>query len=91
MIVILCLLGFCFIGFVIYIAIRCLDERLWIIDSEKRNASMKIRELAKYCESIDIDCDICEHKKECEDFNNRMKEISPYGMIEMADNGIELK
>ena len=27
---------------------------------------MKIRELAEYCSSIEIDCDKCEHKELCD-------------------------
>ena len=46
---------------------------------------MKIRELAKYCESINIDCDVCENKKECDDFQYKLEDISPCGLVEMID------
>ena len=52
---------------------------------------MKIRELAKYCESIDIDCDVCENKKECDDFQYRLEDISPFGVVGMIDNNIDIK
>ena len=49
-----------------------------------------LQELAEYCKSIDIDCDKCEHKKECEDFQDRIEEISPFGMVEMVDNDVDV-
>ena len=51
---------------------------------------MKIRELAKYCESIDIDCDVCANKKECDDFQYRLEDMSPFGVVGMIDNNIDL-
>lgn len=35
---------------------------------------MKIRELAEYCSSIEIDCDKCENKAQCEEMENITKE-----------------
>ena len=51
---------------------------------------MKIRELAKYCESIDIDCDKCEHKKECQKLAYELDEISAIGVVELIDSNKEL-
>ena len=47
---------------------------------------MKIRELATYCKSIDIDCDKCEHKASCENLQNFLEDQSPYGLVRFVDD-----
>lgn len=47
---------------------------------------MNVKELGEYCNSININCDVCEHKKECEKFTNVIEEISPCGFINLANN-----
>lgn len=45
---------------------------------------MKIRDLAKYCDSININCDICEHKRECESMQAFLEDLSPYGVVKLV-------
>lgn len=52
---------------------------------------MKLVQLANYCETIEINCDICEHKKECEIFTYKLEEISPFGLIDLVNKNPELK
>jgi hypothetical protein len=51
---------------------------------------MKFSELAKYCESICIDCDVCEHQKECKHMLEHLEDMSPKGVKEMVEEDIEL-
>ena len=46
---------------------------------------MKIRELAEYCSSIEIDCDKCEHKELCDGLQYKLEDISPLGLIDLVD------
>lgn len=46
---------------------------------------MTIKELAEYCRTIDIDCDKCEHKSECQKMSAYLEDISPYGVVQMVE------
>jgi len=46
---------------------------------------MKIKELADYCKSVEIDCDKCEHKYICEKFVSAIEDASPFGIVEMVE------
>lgn len=51
---------------------------------------MKIKDLAKYCESINIDCYKCEKTKECKIFQENLEDISPYGLIDLIEKNKEI-
>lgn len=51
---------------------------------------MKFSELANYCESIDINCDVCEHQKECKHMLTHLEDLSPKGVREMVEKDMEL-
>lgn len=51
---------------------------------------MRIRELAEYCNSIEIDCDKCENKAQCEEMGNILQDISPFGVVDFVDKNTEL-
>lgn len=51
---------------------------------------MKIRELAEYCNSIEIDCGKCEHKELCDGLQYKLEDISPLGLIDFVDENTEL-
>lgn len=51
---------------------------------------MKIRELAEYCCSIEIDCDKCENKAQCEEMGNILQDMSPFGVVAFVDENTEL-
>ena len=44
-----------------------------------------LSELANYCKSIEIDCDICEKQKECKRMLSALEDISPYGLIKLVN------
>ena len=46
---------------------------------------MTIKELAHYCKSINIDCDRCEHKSECQKMSAHLEDISPCGVVQMVE------
>ena len=50
-----------------------------------KEKNMKIRELATYCKSIDIDCDRCEHKDACKQMQSFLEDQSPYGLVKFVD------
>lgn len=50
---------------------------------------MKIRELADYCKSIEINCDVCEHTDECKYLD--IGEHSPYGIVKSVDNNADVE
>lgn len=52
---------------------------------------MKIRELADYCKSIDINCDECIHKKKCDNMQSMLKDISPLGIVDMVDENEDIE
>ena len=52
---------------------------------------MKIRELADYCKSIDINCDECMHKGKCDNMQNMLEDISPLGIVDMVDENTDIK
>lgn len=47
---------------------------------------MCLRELGEYCDSINIDCDICEHKEKCNKFTEIIEDISPCGLLNLSRN-----
>lgn len=47
---------------------------------------MDVEDLGRYCSSINIDCDFCNHRKECEKFNDLIDELSPCGFMNLALN-----
>ena len=50
---------------------------------------VSLSELANYCKSIDINCDICEHQKECKRMLSSLEDISPYGLVKkVADDKV---
>lgn len=51
---------------------------------------MNIIELAEYCKSIEINCDVCEHNEECVTFQERLEDISPYGLIDLLEKNDKL-
>lgn len=51
---------------------------------------MRIRELAEYCSSIEIDCDKCENKELCDGLQYKLEDISPLGLIDFIDKNTEL-
>lgn len=42
---------------------------------------VSLSKLAEYCKSIDINCDVCEHQKECKKMSSSLEDISPYGLV----------
>ena len=50
---------------------------------------MKIKDLANYCKSIDIDCRICEHKENCREMLRHLEDQSPYGVVKMVETNME--
>ena len=42
---------------------------------------MKLSEMSKYCESIKINCDVCQHKGSCNRMTSFLEEQSPYGVV----------
>lgn len=51
---------------------------------------MKVRELAEYCKSILINCNNCKHKTECEKLEDKLEDMSPYGVVDIVDRDEEL-
>ena len=52
---------------------------------------MKIKELAEYCKSIDIDCENCKYHELCnQKLPWRLEDISPYGLVELVESNEEL-
>lgn len=51
---------------------------------------IRIKELAKYCNLINIDCYICEKKDACDSFMNRIEDISPIGIVELVNSDKEI-
>lgn len=52
--------------------------------------SIRIKELAKYCDSIDIDCSVCKKKDACMSFEERIEDISPIGIVELVNSNSEI-
>ena len=57
---------------------------------ENKGDGMRIRELAEYCSSIEIDCDKCENKELCDGLQYKLEDISPLGLIDFVDKNTEL-
>ena len=51
---------------------------------------MKIKDLATYCKSIEIDCDICEHKRECAKLQAFLEDQAPYGVVRLVEHNEEI-
>lgn len=50
---------------------------------------MKLSELAKYCEEIEIDCDRCNFKATCKRMVDYMEDQSPVGIIKAVQEDME--
>ncbi len=51
---------------------------------------MKLKDLAVYCKSIEINCDVCEHKSKCEEMQADLEDLSPYGVVKMVEDNKEI-
>lgn len=51
---------------------------------------MKIKDMAVYCKSIEINCDICEHKRECEAMQSFLEDLSPYGVVKLVEENQDM-
>lgn len=51
---------------------------------------IRIKELAEYCNSINIDCSVCEKKGACMKFEARIEDISPMGLVELVNSNEEI-
>lgn len=50
----------------------------------------KVKDLAKYCQEIKIDCGICQHKNACDNFSRFLSEgISPSLLIRTIEKNIK--
>ena len=47
----------------------------------KGEVNLKFSELAKYCESINVDCDNCKNKEHCKRMVSYVEDQSPYGVL----------
>lgn len=52
--------------------------------------SIRIKELAEYCNSINIDCSVCEKKGACMGFEARIEDISPIGLVGLVNGNEEI-
>lgn len=52
---------------------------------------MKLKDMAKYCEGIKINCEICEHQEECEELQEFLTDLSPYGVINLVKSNKDFK
>lgn len=50
---------------------------------------IKLSELGKYCESIEIDCDKCEKRDSCKRMVDYMEDQSPVGIIKAVKEDME--
>ena len=50
------------------------------------NKEIILSELADYCKSIDIDCDVCTKQTECKKMLAALEDISPYGLIKLVNS-----
>ena len=51
---------------------------------------MKVSELCDYCESIEVDCDVCKHKSECDNFQHLIEYDSPCGIRNTFEKDYEI-
>lgn len=51
---------------------------------------MKIKDMAVYCKSIEINCDICEHKRECKAMQCFLEDLSPYGVVKLVEENQDM-
>lgn len=52
---------------------------------------MKIRELADYCKSININCDECIHKKKCDNWEEVIAYATPVMIVDMVDKNKDVE
>ena len=52
---------------------------------------MKLKDLANYCRSIEIDCDKCEHKDLCKHLQYLLEDISPCGVVRMVEENDDIE
>lgn len=52
---------------------------------------MKIKDLAMYCKSIKINCEICKHQAECNNLQEFLIDLSPCGVIDLVKNNKDFK
>lgn len=52
---------------------------------------MKIRELADYCKSININCDEYIHKKKCDNWEEVIAYASPVMIVDMVDKNKDVE
>lgn len=58
---------------------------------EVERNDMKLKDLADYCRSIEIDCDKCEHKDLCKHLQYLLEDISPCGVVRMVEENDDIK
>ena len=46
---------------------------------------MRIKELAEKCKEVNIDCDVCTCKEECNLLQHNLEDMSPFGLVEMVE------
>lgn len=55
------------------------------------NILMKLKDLANYCRSIEIDCDKCEYTNVCRNLQDDLEDISPSGLVKMVEENYDIK
>lgn len=53
-------------------------------------SEISLSDMAEYCKSINIDCDICIYKEKCEQMLRDIEDISPYGLIKYVKENKKL-
>ena len=51
---------------------------------------MKLNDLAKYCETINTNCEKCLYKDNCEKLAYELEDISPFGLLKMVEENIDV-
>lgn len=51
---------------------------------------MKVKDLAEYCKSVNINCDICDFKEACRNMSIFLEGLSPIGVIEFVEQNSEV-
>lgn len=51
---------------------------------------MKFLDLVQKCEEVDIDCDKCQHQRECAKFSRHIEEASPIAIANLVQNNEEI-
>lgn len=52
---------------------------------------MKIRELADYCKSIELNCDECIYKEKCDNWGDVISNASPIMIVDMVDKNKDVE